>query len=215
LPGEYRVEVIGRDAAGNWQSVETSSSVGWTVDTVRPETILEDPKLVRRSNNKTPSFSFSSEDGATFECKIDLAAYAPCTSPYTTAALRDGSHTFSVRAKDIAGNYDVTPATYTWTVDTAGPALTIRQLPLTNSAGTSEKPVVITGTKELGSTITAISFDTTATVTLTSNKDTLTTWSANATGLEETANKLTIIATDKAGNETSKKITIVYTKTAP
>ena len=53
-----------------------------------------------------------------FECRVDAAAFAACTSPLTTRALTDGAHTFEVRAIDTAGNADPTPATRTFTVDT-------------------------------------------------------------------------------------------------
>jgi hypothetical protein len=39
--------------------------------------------------------------------------------------LKDGSHTFSVFSQDTAGNKDLTPASFTWTVDTTAPAATI------------------------------------------------------------------------------------------
>lgn len=62
------------------------------------------------------SFAFSSNDpAATFECSLDNAAFASCTSPATYSSLANGSHTFSVKAKDIAGNYTPTPASNTWT----------------------------------------------------------------------------------------------------
>lgn len=67
-----------------------------------------------------PSFSFASipaGDGG-FECKLDAAAFAACASPRAFLDLGEGSHTFSVRAKDAAGNVDQTPATRTWTIDT-------------------------------------------------------------------------------------------------
>ena len=52
---------------------------------------------------------------------MDAGAWADCTSPWTTAALSDGAHTVSVRATDVAGNTDASPATRSFTVDTAPP----------------------------------------------------------------------------------------------
>ena len=54
------------------------------------------------------SFSFTStEDGSTFECRVNEVAFAPCTPPVTPA----GSGTFAVRAIDKVGLVDPTPAT--------------------------------------------------------------------------------------------------------
>jgi len=53
------------------------------------------------------SFSFSSEAGASFECRLDSsqeADFQPCGSPKSYGSLTDGSHTFEVRATDSAGN---------------------------------------------------------------------------------------------------------------
>lgn len=79
------------------------------------------------TNDSTPSFDFaSSEPGGTFRCRIDSAALAPCTSPFTpAAALADGPHTFTVEATDLAGNVDPSPASRAFTVDTAPPETTI------------------------------------------------------------------------------------------
>jgi len=71
--------------------------------------------------DQTPTFTFSGNDFggsgvASFMCKIDSSSYSACTSPYTTLALSNGSHTFRVYAIDYNGNSDPTPATYTWTV---------------------------------------------------------------------------------------------------
>ncbi len=66
----------------------------------------------------TPTFAFSSsEAGSTFECSLDDAAFAACTSPHTSQVLGNGSHTFSVRAIDAAGNVDSSPAASSFTVD--------------------------------------------------------------------------------------------------
>jgi subtilisin-like proprotein convertase family protein len=86
------------------------------------------------SNDTTPSFAFSSpESGVSFECRLDAAQYEPCTSPKAYSAVGGGSHTFRVRAIDGSDNEDPTPATYTWTVDTAPPETTIGSGPAQGS----------------------------------------------------------------------------------
>ena len=97
------------------------------VDTTPPTTTLvsapPDPDA-----NTTPTITFSGDDGplgsgvAGFECSLDGGGFAACTSPYTTTSLVDGMHTFDVRAYDVAGNVDPTPASHSWTVDTTAPA---------------------------------------------------------------------------------------------
>ena len=49
----------------------------------------------------------------------------PCSSPQPYSSLADGAHTFEVRATDPAGNTDPTPASGSFTVDTAPPETTI------------------------------------------------------------------------------------------
>jgi hypothetical protein len=88
------------------------------VDTTPPETtITAGPSGTTSSTAASFEFS-SSEAGSTFECLLDGAAYAACTSPTVYSDLAPGSHTFGVRATDAAGNVDATPATRTWTIDT-------------------------------------------------------------------------------------------------
>ncbi|HEX6227950.1 MAG TPA: Ig-like domain-containing protein, partial [Solirubrobacterales bacterium] len=82
------------------------------------------------TNDPTPTFSFSStEEPATFECKVDEGSFTACSSPHTTDPLSDGPHTFEVRAKDLAGNIDPTPASRSFTVDTEEPPVPIPPLP--------------------------------------------------------------------------------------
>src|SRR5204863_230668 len=74
----------------------------------------------------------SDHAGSTFECKLDgpgaaTGTFTSCTTPKQYANLADGSYTFSVRATDAAGNVDATPATRSFTLDTAVPAVTLAQ----------------------------------------------------------------------------------------
>ena len=63
----------------------------------------------------------SNEQNAVFECSLDNGAFAACKSDDAFGPLGDGAHTFSVRAKDRAGNVDASPAIHAWTVDTSTP----------------------------------------------------------------------------------------------
>ena len=73
-----------------------------------------------RPEDPTPSFRFSAnEEVRDFECRIDAAAFAPCSSPYTASPLRDGDHALEVRATDLAGNTGT--GTRSFTVDAPPP----------------------------------------------------------------------------------------------
>jgi hypothetical protein len=89
-----------------------------TVDTTPPQTtITSGPASSTTATGAT--FAFSASEPATFACSLDGAAATACTSPITYNGLAVGAHTFSVRATDLAGNADSTPAAWAWSV-TAG-----------------------------------------------------------------------------------------------
>jgi parallel beta-helix repeat protein len=113
------------------------TSYAWTVtDSVAPETTLDlAPPAVTESQEA--SFSFSSNDlGATFECALDGALFAPCSSPADYSGLSFTTHTFAVRAVDLSGNADATPASHAWEV-VAPPVATILTGPDSQSASRS------------------------------------------------------------------------------
>lgn len=76
--------------------------------------------------DRSATFTFSSDEhhfeGSTYTCKLDAQPEVPCSSPVTYQNLREGDHTFEVRARDPSGNRDPSPAQRTWGVDTVGPA---------------------------------------------------------------------------------------------
>ena len=117
--GSYTVSVRARDAAGNVDASPATRS--FTVDTTAPETTI-DSGPTGNITATSASFTFSSEAGATFQCKLDgpgttTGAYGACSSPKTYSSLALGSYTFSVRATDGVGNVDASPATRAFTVN--------------------------------------------------------------------------------------------------
>jgi hypothetical protein len=134
--GSHTFLVRGRDAVGNVDLAPPM--LAWTIDTVPPDTtITTGPQGTATSDSATFTFT-SAETPSTFECSLDGAPFAACTSPTSYSGLANGSHTFSVRATDAAGNLDGTPATRTWTVDVAIVDTTPPTVSLTSpAAGTS------------------------------------------------------------------------------
>ncbi|MEO8016381.1 MAG: Ig-like domain-containing protein [Pseudomonadota bacterium] len=120
--GAHTVNVRARDAAGNTDA--TPATFAWTVDTLAPDTtIAASPPTL--ANSAAGSFTFTSEAGASFQASLDGSAYAAVPASYPVAALSDGSHTLNVRAVDAAGNVDLTPAFFSWQVDTSMPTAQI------------------------------------------------------------------------------------------
>ncbi len=125
--GEHTFEVRAVSPAGNPDP--TPASVTWTLDAPAPETTI-DSGPVAPTNSPDATFTFSSsETGSTFQCQLDGGGWSACTSPKTYLGLGHGSHTFSVRASDAAGNTDPTPATGPWLIDLVAPETTINSWP--------------------------------------------------------------------------------------
>jgi hypothetical protein len=93
----------------------TTATRTWAADLTAPQTTIASGPAAG-SSVPTPSvtFEFAASEDATYECSIDGAAFAACTTPYATPDLPSGDHTLQVRAKDSAGNVDATPASRAW-----------------------------------------------------------------------------------------------------
>jgi hypothetical protein len=134
VSGTSTLKAIAVDQVGN---VSPVSSFAYTIDTTPPSTSLSGGPSGTTSVSDA-SFGFTSNDAAaTFECRFDTATWAACSAPQAYPALADGSHTFSVRAIDSAGNIDPSPPSRTWTVDSAAPDTAITSGPSGTSSGTS------------------------------------------------------------------------------
>jgi large repetitive protein len=118
--GDYIARAEQLDGASN---VGTSAAHSFGVDTTAPNTFFTQTPPAA-TGTTSAGFRFdSTEAAASFECRLDGGPWSPCSSPEVRSGLSTGSHTFQVRATDGAGNTDLTPASATWTVDSALPAL--------------------------------------------------------------------------------------------
>ncbi len=136
--GNHTFDVRAIDAAGNTDATPASST--WRVDTTAPDTAI-DTKPAANFGSTTGNFTFSGADPsgsgvASLQCRLDGGSWTACTTPKAYTGLADGSHTVDVRAIDTAGNIDASPASYTWTVDTAAPTTSLGTTPPADSSST-------------------------------------------------------------------------------
>ena len=109
-----------------WTVINENSPLG-------PDTlIISNPAALSTSPNSTFIFA-STVLGSKFNCSLDGAPFTACKSPKRYSRLTNGGHNFLVRAIDPQGNIDSTPATHSWTIDTARPETTITAKPATVS----------------------------------------------------------------------------------
>jgi DNA-binding beta-propeller fold protein YncE len=110
---------------------------GFTVDAVThlfrksaPDTsILSGPADGATVATQRPSFKFASDqEGATFECSLDGGLFGGCGATATLGPLADGRHRLAVRAV-TGGDPDPTPEVRSFSVDTAGPAVSLTRAP--------------------------------------------------------------------------------------
>ncbi|HEU4706169.1 MAG TPA: hypothetical protein VFS64_03170 [Solirubrobacterales bacterium] len=123
-PGQHSFTVEAEDNTGG----TNSQTVKYTVLSPAPnppppgpsvpDTVLgsHPSKKIKTTKKKVKvRFTFSaSVAGATFQCKLDKGAFAPCASP-KTYKVKAGKHKFSVAAAS-GGLVDSTPATFSFKV---------------------------------------------------------------------------------------------------
>jgi hypothetical protein len=172
-------------------------------DTTPPDTTITGGPTASTTQTSASFVLASNESNTTYEVSLDGAAYAAVSSQYQVSGLADGVHSLNARAKDAARNLDTTPATFSWTVDTTAPTVTLQFPGL--SAYTDQSSIRLRGT--------AIDANQGTITNITVNGDPVTTsdafrhWTATvnvATGL----NTYTIASTDTLGNTDSTAATV-------
>ncbi len=137
--GDHALDVVGRDAAGNWQTAPTSYA--WTVDTTAPADVTLTGVPANPSNNAAPSIGVTGTGIVGYEYQVDGGTWTSLIGIGTpiTLSLGEGTHTLAVSGQDAAGNLQASPTTITWTVDLTPPVATLSGVPasLTNQNSAS------------------------------------------------------------------------------
>lgn len=120
--GNHTFEVSAIDSFGNTDP--TPASYTWTIDTTAPDTDIDStPPVITNIVDAAFTFSSQAADLASFECQLDGGGFAACTSPQNYIGLSAGPHLFEVRAIDVAGNPDPSPAFFNWMIDLGFPTV--------------------------------------------------------------------------------------------
>ncbi len=147
--GSYTLEILATNEHGLVEDVPVGFD--WVVagagpDLSAPDTsILTGPPTDAPTPITTAQFTFTSTElGSQFECRLledvdpldPTGGFSGCESGIEYTELPGGPHTFEVRAIDLNGNIDPTPASWTWTV-AAAPTTTILSGPEEETAATT------------------------------------------------------------------------------
>ncbi|MCB9025730.1 MAG: VWA domain-containing protein, partial [Bdellovibrionaceae bacterium] len=126
--GKHSFYVMAVDNAGNQSE---PINYNWVVDTEAPSIrITKHPDAYTRDTRGEFQF-VATDDGIElndYECQINKENWESCKNKYITPNLVKGSHTFRVRAIDLAGNYS-SPSSYSWLIDLTAPDIKIVSAP--------------------------------------------------------------------------------------
>jgi len=107
--GAHSFAVAAIDSAGHIDP--TPATASWFVDTTAPDIMIFAGPADGDVTGPRVSFMFTVSEGTT-ECAIDGGAFAACTGP-VSYNLPPGTHSFTLRALDAAGNSTTVVRTFT------------------------------------------------------------------------------------------------------
>lgn len=202
--GSHSFQVRAKTSTGVTSAALTSS---WVIDAEPPTKPVITTSTLALSNAEQVVFSFLASDAASsvqkYQCQLDSAAFADCSSPKSYSAVSDGSHKFGVRAVDAAGNISAV-AEFSWVTDRSiDLSFTAFPLAVSNDTATSFAFTVT----ESGSGVVSLKcqLDSGSNADCTSPK--------SYSGLSAGSHTFRVTATDRAGN--SKTLTYSWAINAP
>ncbi|MFL5962507.1 MAG: OmpL47-type beta-barrel domain-containing protein [Gaiellaceae bacterium] len=201
----------------------TSASATFTVDPA-PITAIDDAP-VDPSTSAAATFAYSANDStATFECRLDGAAYAACpgtgsgSKSYT--GLASGGHTFDVRA--LSATATGPHAHAAWMVDTTSPALSLT-LPADGSYVKTATRALAASASDTGTGVGAVDFEFSSTPSADCStgswtliaSDTTGTYDATWTTPADGTYAVRAVAHDGAGHSSCSLVHVTVDQTAP
>ncbi len=134
--GNHTFKVRAYDKAANYSEKTNSFKIDLTAPTVQFTRVPD-----ALSSLVSFNFGFSATDDtavARVECRLDAAAFSTCNSltSHMVSGLSDGTHRFTIRGVDTAGNISA-EVSHDWTVDATGPVISYFQLPPAAGLSTS------------------------------------------------------------------------------
>ncbi|WP_051337996.1 Ig-like domain-containing protein, partial [Pantoea sp. AS-PWVM4] len=233
--GSHTLSVTATDAAGNTSA--NSAAVTFTVDTHAPDVatlvVTNDTTNTviangASTNDSTPTLSGTAEANSTITIYDGSTVLGTAittaggTWSFTTATLPEGSHVFTVRATDAAGNVSVASSSATVVIDVTAPAAVTlaasnnngsTPVAIANNGTTNDNTPALSGTAEAGAKVSIYDGATLlGTVTAGSNGA----WSFTTSTLADGPHTLNVTATDAAGNVSpNASVTLTVDTAAP
>ena len=199
--GTHSVAVKQTDTDGNTSLTATAT---WVVDVTAPTAPTVTSRPAALSNSRTPSIGLSGEPSATFTCSVDGGSFASCSNPAKQSLLADGSHTFSVRQTDVAGNVSAASTPIIWTVDATAPSAPVLTGVPAAKTNLKSARIVFTGP---GDAVLTCSLDRAAPSSCATAK--------SLAALAEGTHTFTVTSTDAAGNTSATTATWLVDTTGP
>jgi len=158
-----------------------------------PDTTIDSQPLPATTSLEAIFTFYSTDQYATFQCKVNLQDWQNCTSPKTYSGLVPGDYAFQVFSTNPQGNYDATPATFSWLIIEENSGDELSSFPEETATSTDE---IATSTDE-----TIVSEDQVATSTdqtATTTDETIVSDDQTATSTDETATSTDLTSSPQA-----------------